>query len=296
MAFGYGPEFQYSYPYGYSYPYPAPNSYLPGASSPRGDSCKEDNLEGATTGGNDDSNSEDGDDEGGQLNELLAGAILKRPESMMGLRSGSGSGRSSKSNSKAKDKLQLSPTDVARDGFGDETMIISPGSDSGLGLGLDWLKDPGLFRREAADVSLPAMAKPLSTDSNEIDLDTEFSSSSSSSTKSTSASSESPAKALPIEFSFPSIATGYSYQTHSATDFDDKNTANVAEISYESPAEEDLVDETTLNDPNMEEETTPPADKASNLNHLLDAPSSDSTITLDEQHCGTAPSDHSISG
>jgi hypothetical protein len=302
MPFGYSHEFhQYGYPYSYSYPYPPPNAYHPGTSPPPGDNVKEHNVEEGNAGGNDDSDSEHGDDEGGQLNELLAGAILKRPESMMGLRSGSGSGRS-KSNSKAKDKLQLSPmegTGLGSETYGDETMVMTSSSDSGLGL--DWLKDPGLFRREATEAA-PMPSKPPSTDANnsdsipnEIDLDAEISSSSSSSTKSTSASSESPVKTPPMEFTFPSIATwGYSYQTHSATDLDDQiaKTANlVVETSSESIADDPAGDAILDDDA---EETTPPADKVSNL--ISHTTSSDSTITLNDQHRGAVPSEDTASG
>ncbi|KAF9074749.1 hypothetical protein BDP27DRAFT_151315 [Rhodocollybia butyracea] len=311
IAPGYTPEYShYGYPYGYPYSHPTPNSYqLYSGASPLQTESGKDKEEGlGDVVENDknsayDSNDDEDDDGSGQVNELLADAILKRPESMMGLRrSGSGSGRSSKSNIriKEKEKLQLSPTELGfrlGDGSqtGDETVILSsPGSDSaglGLGLGLDWVKDPGLFRRESdelssyrnqptlASLTMPLESKLPSTDSNTPDLANENDSSSSSSSQSASTeSSESLAETPPVEFTFPSIATwGYSYRTHSAGNFEGaKNNEPLPSQPLEVSSTDDVC---------MEEESTPPADTLSKAIDGMTVP-----IALDDDP--HVPNDH----
>ncbi|KIK69125.1 hypothetical protein GYMLUDRAFT_236977 [Collybiopsis luxurians FD-317 M1] len=276
---GYGHSYQqYGYSYGYSYPYSNPSSYqaYPGATQlPEEQSLPEQVKEegsddvGRKNAGVDQNepyiSDSDPDDDRGSLNEVLAGAILKRPESMMGLRrSGSGSGRSSKSDIKMKDKLQISPTQDTFKEAGDETVLLtSPSSDSGLGmgLGLDWVKDPALFREPSLQANSPSMTDAHASESasNEIDLESGFSSSSSSSsTKSTTtSSSDSLEEAPPVEFTFPSIATwGYSYQTHSAEDFDDHT-------KMKEPMSMEILNADVDLEEGQEHESTPPADRAS---------------------------------
>ncbi|KAJ4474389.1 hypothetical protein J3R30DRAFT_3707274 [Lentinula aciculospora] len=331
---GYGPEFQYGFSYGYPYPY-AVSTYqaYTGPASVRGENGKE------GEGFSENKNSYDSDSEhdaDGEVNELLAGSILKRPESMMGLRR-SDSGGSSKSKI-AKEKLKISQMKGAglasevRDGqqvADDGLSMGSPSSDSGAGsaLGLNWIRDPGLFRRESSEailaqrsppaVEITAMSMPSSppqsklpftsnSTPNEIDLDADmYSSSSSSSNKSTSEatsvsteSSESLEGTPPIEFTFPTIATwGYSYRTHSAGDLGD-NTLH-ASADGESPEESVLDKDTTLvHDAEVEEEITPPADKMNSLGAETDYIPSDDMVTITsnldhgyDDHSGTALED-----
>lgn len=327
---GYGSEYQYGYSYGYPYPYSLPTSYqvYPGTASPKGEIGKEGEGPGE--------NSDPEHDADGEVNELLAGSILKRPESMVGLRR-SGSGGSSKS--KAKEKLQMSPMkDVGfgnelRDGqqFSDDGLsVASPSSDSGVrsALGLEWLRDPGLFRRESSEaistqrptpaleaipMSMPSSPPPSrlpftsTTTPNEIDLDADiYSSSSSSSNKSLSESastesSDSAAETPPIEFTFPSIATwGYSYRTHSAGDPNGRE--QTLRMSTGVEATEDPVSEkqattmTLIHDTDIKEEITAPADKLDSLTIESEPALSDTTITITPNsvknvHDGTTPAE-----
>ncbi|KAJ3877942.1 hypothetical protein F5051DRAFT_406976 [Lentinula edodes] len=327
---GYGPEYQYGYSYGYPYPYSLPTSYqvYPGTASPKGEIGKEGEGPGE--------NSDPEHDADGEVNELLAGSILKRPESMVGLRR-SGSGGSSKS--KAKEKLQMSPMkDVGfgnelRDGqqFSDDGQsVASPSSDSGVrsALGLEWLRDPGLFRRESSEaistqrptpaleaipMSMPSSPPPSrlpftsTTTPNEIDLDADiYSSSSSSSNKSLSESastesSDSVAETPPIEFTFPSIATwGYSYRTHSAGDPNGREqalrTSTDVEATEDPVLEKHATTTTLIHDTDIEEEITPPADKLNPMSIESEPALSDTTFTVTPNnvkniHDGTTPAE-----
>ncbi|KAF5383394.1 hypothetical protein D9757_006076 [Collybiopsis confluens] len=290
MSNGYGPDnTQYGYTYGYPYPYPTPNPYQehPRVTQPQEDNgtAEQESSDGIRNDAGPDQNGSynsdsDYDEEGGPLNELLADAILKRPESIVGLRrSGSGSARSSKSSMKSKDKFQISPTqDVFKESV-DETMgLTSPSSDSGLGLGLglDWVKDPALFREKiTATTNDTNVSESTST---EADFDARISSSSSSSsTNSTTTSTASePSEVAPVEFTFPSIATwGYSYQTHSAYDSEDHVKAKEPHdwVNTEMNPEEEQ----------EEQESTPPADNAPILstpivNRALSSDASDAVV------------------
>ncbi|KAJ3753702.1 hypothetical protein EV360DRAFT_74292 [Lentinula raphanica] len=313
----YGSEYQYGYSYGYPYPYPVPSPYhaYPGPGGMQGENGKDGEESSEARNSYD---SDPGHDVDGEVNELLAGSILKRPESMMGLRR-SGSGGSSKSKS-TKASLRMSPMkdmelgdepgdghQLVNDGLG----VTSPSSDSGVGLtqGLDWLHDPALFRHDSSDAVFPQRSEatmeltPMSMPSSppqsdlsaalnrttEMDFEAELSSSSSSaSTKSnsestsTTDSSDAPAHTPPMEFTFPSIATwGYSYRTHSAGDVEKSDINSHASVGIEAIEETEAEKGTMLaHDTETEEEVTPPVDKTNPLNVESRHLSSDTTITI----------------
>ncbi|KAJ3802104.1 hypothetical protein GGU11DRAFT_91080 [Lentinula aff. detonsa] len=328
---GYGSEYhQYGYSYGYPYPYSVPNPFheYTGTASVQGEHGKESDE---PSEGKNSFDSDAEHDVEGEVNELLAGSILKRPESMMGLRR-SGSGGSSKSKSKlAQEKLRMSPMkdmgigNEMREGqqLGDDGLsVASPSSDSGVVLtqGLDWLHDPALFRRdsseaissqrsppgiEAITLSMPSSPPqpnfpfPSNTIPTEIELDS--SSSSSSSTKSNSEStsttdlSDAAADTPAIEFTFPSIATwGYSYRTHSVGDVGDHERSVKARVDVED-LDKDVMNDHYDGGDSGEQEITPLVDKMSPMSVDSNHGSSDSTIVInpgfDNEHDGTRLAD-----